>query len=271
MKILCTVKFVPDVDKFKFDFENNTVVRENVRTIINPEDSNAVAFALKMKTKYPGTVVDVVTMGPKSIMPLVEDLVRVGVDKVHMISDKRYSGSDSYATSVILGTYIKKQSFDWIITGTHAIDGDTSHVPSQLAEFLGINQMSNVIKIDEDDFDLNSAIITVDDEERILTYEMSKPGIISVNKSSKYKMPYIKYEDLNRDVKEQIIIVTNDYLALEDSEIGLNGSLTKVNRTFIKEYELRDKVVVSNDEEGIEKVYDFLKNHGYLENTKKGV
>ncbi|MFA9423189.1 MAG: electron transfer flavoprotein subunit beta/FixA family protein [Sedimentibacter sp.] len=264
MKILCTVKFVPDVDKFKYDFENNTVVRKNIRMIINPEDANAIAFALKMKAKFPEMLVEAVTMGPKSIMPLVEDLVRVGVDKVTVITDKCFLGSDSYATSKVLGAFIKEETFDCILTGTHSIDGDTSHVPSQLAEILDISQMSNVVRIDEDRFNEESVVFTVDSEIKESIYEMKMPGVISLNKDSKYKMPYIKYEDLNKDVKDKINIISNSELDLMENEVGVKGSLTKVNRTFVKEYKKRAKNIVKNDEEGIGFVFKFLKDNGYI-------
>lgn len=129
MKIICMVKIVPDVDKFQFDFEKNTVVRENIRMIINPDDASGIGFALKVKSILPETQVEVVTMGPKSVLPLIEDLVRRGVDHATLISDQLFAGSDSYATSKILAKYISRSKYDFILTGTHAIDGDTSHVP----------------------------------------------------------------------------------------------------------------------------------------------
>lgn len=264
MKLICMVKIVPDVDKFKYDFERNTVVRENVRMILNPDDACGVAFALKAKAMKPDTRVEVVTMAPNSALPILEDLIRVGVDQVTLISDRCFAGSDSYATSTILAKYVKTATYDCILTGTHAIDGDTSHVPSQLGELLGLSQISQVIQIDETLLDESSAVVAVDGELSVSTYEMNLPGILSLQKESKYKLPYIKYEDINRDVKEQIKFVTNEDLKFKPQEVGLKGSLTKVNRTFVKEYQKRDQIVVSNDDQGIETVYAYLKEKGFL-------
>lgn len=264
MKILCMVKFVPDVDKFKYDFEKNTVVRDNVRMIINPEDANAVAFALKMKAKDPEIKVQVVSMGPKSVMPLVEDLVRMGVDEVSFISDPCFSGSDSYATSNVLGAYIKSETYNCILSGTHAIDGDTSHVPSQLGEILDLPQISDVIHIDENLLTEDRAVFTVDSETTVSKYEMKLPGILSLSKDSKYKLPYIKYKDLNKDVQGHISIITNKELQLDINKVGFKGSLTKVNRTFVKEYEKRSSLILKNDEHGITQVYEFLKDKDYI-------
>jgi electron transfer flavoprotein beta subunit len=258
------VKFVPDVDNFKYDFESNTVVRENVRMIVNPDDACAVAFALKVKEKRPETTVEIVTMAPQSVLPLVEELLRIGVDKATFISDTVFSGGDSYATSRVISRYLKTADYDLILTGSHAIDGDTSHVPSQVGELLNLCQMSNVIHIDESLLNKKKAVFTVDSEESVSIYEVTLPAVLSLQRESKYKLPYIKYEDLNKDVKCKINMISNSKLNFAPSKVGLKGSLTKVNRTFVKEYKKRDKLVVSNNEEGIERVYSFLKEKGFV-------
>lgn len=264
MKLICMVKIVPDVDKFKYDFERNTVVRENVRMIMNPDDASSVALALRVKATLPDTTVEVVSMAPKSGIPILKDLIRLGVDQVTLISDRFFSGSDSYATSTILAKYLKSTVYDCILTGTHAIDGDTSHVPAQLGELLNLSQMSNVIHVDETLFSEEKAVFKVDSEQSISLYEMEMPGILSLQKESKYKLPYIKRADINKDVQAQIKFVTNEDLRFEPKEVGLKGSLTKVNRTFVKEYARRNQVVVKNDDEGLERVYAFLKEKGFL-------
>lgn len=264
MKIVCLAKIVPDVDKFKYDFEKNTVVRENVRMILNPEDAKSIGFALEVKNHMKDVGVEVVTMAPTSARPILNDLIRVGVDKVTFLSDVLFSGSDSYATSKILGKCLKGMDFDLLLTGTHAIDGDTSHVPSQIGEILGLTQISNVLSIDKDLLSEESVTFSVDDEASLSTYEMVLPGILSLLKTSKYKMPYIKYADINKDVSSQINIITNSELGFNKADIGIKGSLTKVNRTFVKEYEKRNKTIVSNDDEGIEIVYEYLKDKGFI-------
>lgn len=264
MKIVCLVKFVPDVDNLKYDIESNTVMREKVRMIINPDDVCAVAFALNVKKCRPDTTVEIVTMAPQSVLPLVEDLLRLGADKAIFISDPVFSGSDSYATSTVISGYLRTLDFDLILTGTHAIDGDTSHVPSQIAELLNLSQMSNVIHIDEGLLDKTKAVFTVDNEGFADKYEVDLPAILSLRIESKYKLPYIKFQDIKKDVQCKITMISNSNLNFERGTVGLKGSLTKVNRTFVKEYRKRDKVVVSNDEEGIEQVYAFLKEKGFV-------
>jgi electron transfer flavoprotein beta subunit len=258
------VKFTPDVDNFKYDFESNTVVRENVRTVVNPDDACAVGLALKIKQNFPETIVEIVTMAPRSVMPLVEDMLRIGVDKATVISDPVFSGGDSYATSKVIASYLETVEFDLILTGTHAIDGDTSHVPSQVGDLLELCQMSNIIHVDERLLSSDRAVFTVEDEGCVTTYELTLPAMLSLRKESKYKLPYIKYEDLKKDVSDKINMVSNRTLNFDTSKVGLKGSLTKVTSTFVKEYKKRDKIIVSNNEEGIERVYSFLKEKGFV-------
>jgi len=264
MRIVCLVKFTPDVENFIYDYERNVLVREKTRMVINPDDACALGFALKMKQKSSDLKVDVITMAPMSVLPFVEDLIRRGVDQVFMISDKRFVGSDTYVTSKIIQRGLSDLSYDCVLTGTHAIDGDTSHVPAQLGELLDLPQISNIIKIDEQNFSQNYALIEVDGESSTSSYEVELPAILSISKESKYKLPYVKYEAVSQDVSDKIKIITNETLEFADEEVGLKGSKTKVARTYVKKMTKEDRLVVQNDEAGIELVYQFLKQKGFL-------
>ncbi|MBC7959778.1 MAG: electron transfer flavoprotein subunit beta/FixA family protein [Vallitaleaceae bacterium] len=264
MKLICVVKFVPDVDNFKYDFERNTLVRDQVRLTLNPDDACAVAYALKVKEKRLDTFVEVVTMAPSTIIPHMEDLLRIGVDRGVILSDKAFAGSDTYATSKILSKYLSGESYDCILTGTHAVDGDTSHVPAQLGEWLGLNQLSSIVKVDVERFDETVAYVDVEHEMASVTYEVTMPAILSITRESGYKLPYIRRGDMNKDVKSSLFVISKEDLALSEDEIGLKGSLTRVIGTYTKQYEKRDKKSVKVDEAGIETVFNFLKDKGIL-------
>jgi len=264
MKIICVVKFVPDVENFIYDYEKNVLVRENVKLILNPDDSCALAFALKMKELNPNNFIEIVSMAPKSAVPLIEDLLRLDVDRGTIISDKSFAGSDTYVTSKILGKYLKSQTFDCLLTGSHAQDGDTSHVPAQLGELLELEQMSGVTKVDLNNFTIAKAIFEVESETIVSTFEIALPAILSIHKDSKYKLPYVKYEDLELDVTHKLNIISDKELGFNKNEVGIEGSLTKVIKTYTKQYDKKSKVVVTNDEDGINEVYTFLKNKGYV-------
>ena len=264
MKIICLIKFIPDVDNFTYDYEKNVLVRENVKLILNPEDACALAFALRIKVKNPETFVEIVSMAPQSTNPLIEDLLRRGVDKATLISDKHYVGSDTYVTSKIIAKYLREEEYDFILTGSHSLDGDTAHIPSQIAEVLQISQLSNIVKVYEESLGNDSVIVQVDCEKALSKYEMELPCVLSIGKESKYKLPFVKYKDLELDVRDRISVITNEELEFLQDEVGIEGSLTKVNRTFAKKLHKKEIKVVRNDEVGIEVVYKFLKDKGFV-------
>lgn len=264
MRIACLAKFVPDVENFIYDHEKNVLVRENIKLILNPDDACALALALKLKERYCDVFVEVISMAPLNTIPYLEDLLRRKIDKATLISDKLFAGSDTYTTSRIIARYLQKIEFDCILTGTHSLDGDTAHVPAQVAEILQINHMSNIIKLDVDSFSKESAVVEVDFEKKICKYQIMLPAVLSIQKESKYKLPFVKYKDLNLDVSDKISIVTNEDLGFSEDEVGLEGSLTKVVRTFVKKIDKKEKVLLSTDDKGIEAVYQFLKAKGFV-------
>lgn len=266
MKIICLVKYIPDVENFTYDYEKNVLVRENVKLILNPEDACALALALRIKEKNPETIIEIVSMAPQSTIPLIEDLLRLNVDKATLISDKLYVGSDTYVTSKILAKYLEGEEFDFILTGSHSLDGDTAHIPSQVAELLQFSQLSNIVKVYEENLELenDSVIVLVDCEKTLSKYEIALPCILSIGKESKYKLPFVKYKDLELYVRDRISVISNEQLEFSESEVGIEGSLTKVNRTYAKKFQKKEKIVVNNDEAGIETVYKFLKTKGFV-------
>ncbi|MFV0529733.1 MAG: electron transfer flavoprotein subunit beta/FixA family protein [Lachnospiraceae bacterium] len=264
MKIICLLKFVPDVNQFLYDYENNTLVRENVELVLNPDDKCALGLALKIKKSKPDTTVEVVTMAPLSIREYLKDIVRIKVDRAVLLSDTVYQGSDTYATSLILGKYLESASYDLILTGMHSLDGDTAHVPAQLAELLQIEHMSYVTAVSEESLNTQELLVTAEYEQQILELLLPLPVIVSISKESKYKLPFVRYEDLDLYVDEQITVLSNADLQLPCEKIGIAGSLTKVRKTYQPEFKKKENIVVQNDEAGIETVYQFLLEKGFL-------
>lgn len=264
MKFICLIKFVPDVEDFKIDPVRHVLVRENINQILNPDDAAALAFALSVKRKHPETIIEVLTMGPLSVIGALEDLLRRHLDQATLLSDQGFAGSDTYATSMILASYLKNQSYDYLLSGTHSIDGDTSHVPSQLSELLSLPQMSNIIRIDESSLLSGKPVVDVDHESLLMSFQIDQPAILSLLKDSGYKLPYVAYDDLQLDVSSRIKVYNRQDLGLSSSEIGFEGSKTMVNQTFVKKWDEKQRQVVKNDDAGIETVYQYLKEQGFL-------
>jgi len=262
MRIICLVKFVPKVDDFKYDEKRHVLIRNDVALVINPDDACALEFALSMKDRHREATVEVVSMGPRPLQAKLEDLIRRGADKATLISDKRYVGSDSYATAHILSAYLKKQKYDLVLSGSQTLDGDTGHVGPQVAELLDLPQCSNVIKVE--DLSPVEAVIKVDNDDSVLTLSVSMPAVLSLSRESNHKLRFAKLAHKDLDVSQKFGVVSNQELALEESFIGLQGSPTKVKSTYVVRREPGKAQVVTCDEAGIEAVYDFLKSKGVI-------
>jgi electron transfer flavoprotein beta subunit len=265
MRIVCLVKPVPDVDQLRYDRETNVLIRENVRLLLNPEDANAVAAALAFKRDAPDTYIEVVSMAPRGALPHLEDLVRRGIDHATLISDPRHAGSDTWATSRVLARYLETRDFDCVFCGTHTLDGGTGQVPAQVAEALGLPVMVGISTLLELDPRAAQAVVDVDGEAALMRFSVALPAVLGFRYDPKHKLPYIRYEDLNRDVSDRIAVLGNDGLGMDDSELGLKGSLTRVRRVEVDGLEGKEPVLLRVDREGIDEVYRWLEQKGFLQ------
>ena len=151
------IKQVPDTKRITGQAmnEDGTVNRSALPAIFNPEDLNALELALQIKEKYGGTIT-VITMGLPAASTVLRDSLYRGADDAILITDKRCAASDTLATSYILSCAVKKIEYDIVLCGRQAIDGDTAQVGPQLAEKLGIPQITYV----EELIELNGKTIT---------------------------------------------------------------------------------------------------------------
>lgn len=252
------------MEDFKYDYERNVLIRDKMNQILNPEDACAVAFALSVKKVYPATEIEVLCMGPKNTLHKLEDLLRLNVDHATLISDPAFVGSDTYATSKVLAKVLDQKAYDLILTGTHTLDGDTSHVPAQVAQWLELPHLSNIIRISNNNIQTGRLELDVDHDDKIMTYALSLPAVLSLQKDCPYKLPYVRYDDLNKVVSDRLTVLSCADIGLKKEELGFDGSKTKVIKTFVKTLTRQVKQEVANDEAGIQVVYDFLKEKGYV-------
>ncbi len=151
-KIIVLVKQVPDTrhvgpDAMKPD---GTVNRGKLPSVFNPDDLNALEMALKIKDRYPGTHITVLTMGPPKAAEIMRESLYRGADKAILVSDRRFGGADTLATSYTLAQAIRKiGEYDLIFGGRQAIDGDTAQVGPQTAEKIGLPQVTYALEIQE--------------------------------------------------------------------------------------------------------------------------
>ena len=145
MKIIVCVKQVPDTTEVRIDKETNTLIREGVPSILNPDDANALEQALQLKDKYDDVTVTVLSMGPPQADVMLRECLAMGADEAVLLTDRAFGGSDTWATSNALAAAIRKiGKYDIILAGRQAIDGDTAQVGPQISEKLDIPQVTYV-------------------------------------------------------------------------------------------------------------------------------
>jgi electron transfer flavoprotein beta subunit len=124
--------------------------------------------------------------------------------------------------------------------------------------------MSGITMVDIEKFNKELAYVNVDNDQTSVTYEVSLPAVLSLTRESGYKLPYVRKGEINRDVKSSICILGREDLGLNEVQIGFKGSLTQVVETYVKQYEKRDRTLVKADNDGVETVFRYLKEKGFI-------
>ncbi len=179
MKILVFAKQIPDVNQVKYDPETNRIVRENVPLSMNSFDKKAIEEALRIKEKE-GAETIVATMGPPQAKEILNDSLKMGVDKVCLISDRKFGGSDTLATAKILASLVRKLSPDLVLTGKYSLDGETAQVPPEVAIFSGYAFKSSASKIEFAE-DRRMLLVEHENERGMETMKVPLPAVISVS------------------------------------------------------------------------------------------
>jgi electron transfer flavoprotein beta subunit len=229
MNILVLVKQVPDTSEVKINRETNTLIRDGVPSIINPFDMFAIEEALRLREQHGGKVT-AVTMGPPQAAEALKEAVAMGVDEVVLLSDRAFAGADTWATSYTLAQGIKKLgSFDLVIAGKQAIDGDTAQVGPETADMLDIPFIAYIKKITA----ITDRKMTV---ERMMddgydVVESSLPALITVVKEiNQPRLPSLKGKMKAKNLK--VTTLTAKDIGADENLLGLKGSPTKVVRIF---------------------------------------
>ena len=234
MKIIVCVKQVPDTSGKVAVKPDGTLDRASMQTITNPDDLNAVEAALKLKDET-GCEVVVVTMGPPPAEGMLRELLARGADKAVLISAREFGGSDTYATSQIIAAAIDHMGLekdDIVFCGRQAIDGDTAQVGSQIAEKLGIPQISYAADIKKEG---NTVTVKRMLEDGYMTIQCKTPCLLTCIKELN-EPRYMSVSGIFECYDKPIDVF--DYNALKDDPlietdtIGLKGSPTNVYKSF---------------------------------------
>ena len=184
LKIVVLAKQVPDTRNVGKDAMTpaGTVNRAALPAIFNPEDLNALEAALRLKDAVEGSTVHILTMGPQRAADIIRDAMFRGADGGYLLSDRKFAGSDTLATSYALSCALRRIAPDLIVAGRQAIDGDTAQVGPQVAEKLGLPQVTyaeEVLEIRE-----GSLVVKRRLEHGVETVECPLPAVVTVNASA---------------------------------------------------------------------------------------
>ncbi len=283
-KIVVLAKQVPDTrnvgkDAMKAD---GTVNRGALPAIFNPEDLNALEMALHIKDTLPDVEVIVLTMGPSRAAEIIRESIYRGADKGYLLTDRKFAGSDTLATSYAISMAVKKINPNLILGGRQAIDGDTAQVGPQVAEKLGMPQITyaeEVVSVSKNEITIKRRL-----EGGIEVVKTNFPALITVHSSApecrarhakrlmqyKHARTVTELQEETRDYTE--LYTQRPYLQLEewsvdtinaDSDfLGLSGSPTKVKKIDNVVLQQKESVVLTADDKDIELLMvDLLSSH----------
>lgn len=244
MNIIVCAKQTPNTEKVKFDPITHVLQRAGVENIMNPFDRQALEVALTLKDKFGGKVT-VLSMGMLQAMDILKDAISVGADDAVLLSDRALGGSDTLATSLSLAAAIKKiGDYDLILCGKQAVDGDTAQVGPEIAEHLGIPQITNALSLNFED---GKFIAERENESMATTLACAAPLLVTVSKSEK-EPRFASIKGKMKARKAKIPVWTAEDIAIDPALVGLNGSPTKVKRAFTPEPpELNPEIIKEKD------------------------
>ena len=285
LKIVVLAKQVPDTRNVGKDAmtAEGTVNRAALPAIFNPEDLNALELALRLKEESAGSTVYILTMGPQRAADIIRDAMFRGADGGYLLSDRKFAGSDTLATSYALSCALKQIGADLIIAGRQAIDGDTAQVGPQVAEKLGLPQVTyaeEIVQVKE-----SSLVVRRRLERGVETVECPIPVVLTVNSSApevrpqnarlvmKYKYAMIPSEVAAApDSVAAQLVAERDYLKIveltaadivcDEQQLGLSGSPTKVKKIENVVFQAKEaKCLTSSDEDINSLMVELIASH----------
>ena len=267
MNILVCIKQVPDTTEIKIDPVTNTLIREGVPSIVNTFDQYALEMAVQIKDKDPDTKVIVASMGPPQAEVAIKTCLSVGADKGYLICGREFAGADTLSTSYIISRSVEAIEklegikFDAIFCGKQAIDGDTAQVGPEMAEHLGIPQITYAI---EAEFVENKLRVKRETEDGYEIREAACPCLITVTKPA-FEPRYATVKSKMAANRAKVPMLGVDDMDIDIERCGLKGSATKVKKTFVP---IRNKngikIKEETPEESVAKLVELLTGAGVI-------
>ncbi len=261
MNIIVCIKQVPDSTQVKVDPKTGTLIRAGVPSILNPYDHFALEKALEIKQKT-GAKVTVLSMGPNQAVAVLRLALALGADEGVLLSDRAFAGSDTWATAYALATAIRKiGSYDLILCGQMAIDGDTAQTGPGIANQLGIPQITFCSNVDANG---NQVVVKklIDGGKQILEADM--PVLVTMTMPVDYAPKYPSFLAAHKAQEKTIYTWTAADIGADPGKLGLNGSPTRVDRIFPPPARQKGEMVSGSPAELAAKLVEILKKESFV-------
>ena len=256
MKILVCVKQVPGSSNVEVDPVTGVLKRSGIPSKINPYDLYGIETALSLTERFGGSV-ESLTMGPPQAKAVIRETVSMGVRNGTVLTDRKFAGADVLATAYTISQGIRKCGpYDLIICGKQTTDGDTAQVGAEVAEYLGIPNISNVLSIDE--IQDGRVCLTAGLDEKIVKQTVALPCLISVD--GDINTPRLPSYKIRKALTDDSV----NYLTFADFEdqnpdhYGLSGSATQVERIFPPEKVAQKFSIEGDADTQAQQLFDLL-------------
>lgn len=257
MKILVCVKQVPGSNNVEVDPVTGVLKRSGIPSKLNPYDLYAIETALTLKERFGGSV-QTLTMGPPQAKDVIRETVCMGVLHGTVLTDRKFAGADVLATAYTISQGIRKcGQFDLILCGKQTTDGDTAQVGAEVAEYLGLPNVSNVLSI-EDCRD-GKLFLTASLDDRIVTQSVRLPCLISVD--GDINTPRLPSYKIRKSLRDDDAVTFLTFADLDDQDpdhYGLTGSATQVERIFPPEKVAQKHTVHGDAAQQADALYQLL-------------
>lgn len=259
MNIVVCIKQVPE--EIKIDKSRGILVRGGIRGVINACDKHAIELAISLKEQRGGEVT-LVTMGPPQAENSLAEGLAMGADRAVLLCDRDFSGGDTLATSYTMAVAIKKVGeFHLILCGKETSDSGTGHVGPQLAQHLGLPQVTGVIKVEEATKDRIRARRMLEDEIEVI--EVRTPVLFTVPKGiNEPRSP--TFSDIMEAADKEFLRWCAEDLQIEKNRIGLLGSPTKITSVFSPEARRTCEMLSGSMEDVTTKLVNRLSDRGVI-------
>ncbi|MCP4665582.1 MAG: electron transfer flavoprotein subunit beta/FixA family protein [Deltaproteobacteria bacterium] len=260
MNIIVLIKQVPDTTEVKLDPKTGSLMREGIESIINPDDRHAIEAAITLKEAFGGKVT-ALSMGPPQAIDAISESMGMGVDKGVLLSDTAFAGADTWATSFTLGKAIEKiKEYDVLLCGRQAIDGDTAQIGPQVAEYLHVPHVSYVCAIHE--VRKKAMVVKRRLEDGFELVECGLPALLTViGELNSPRYPMVSGLIHACEEKSPIQVWNAADIGVQVGEIGLEGSLTHVIKTFAPKFQRQGEMLEGDAKEVVQGLVGRLKEN----------